>query len=132
MPPHDGVYTRLGVSRIHGIGVFAIRPIPAGTDIFANDDAEIVWVDRSIVDATTPAERRLYHDFGIARGRMIGCPASFDRLTTGWYLNEPRDGDEANVTATEDVRMIATRDIAEGEELTVVYKTFSDGSSHAG
>ncbi len=124
--PHDGVYARVGVSGIHGVGVFAIRAIPAGTDIFANDRAEIVWVDRSALDDATPAQRRLYHDFGIARGDRIGCPANFNLLTTGWHLNEPRAGEEANVLATADVALIAARDIAEGEELTVRYDTFSD------
>ena len=43
--PHENVYVRLGKSEIHGIGVFAIRPIPKGTDIFANDRVDLVWVD---------------------------------------------------------------------------------------
>lgn len=119
------MFTRLGVSRIHGIGVFAIRPIPAGIDIFANDDAEILWVDRAVARAASPAEQRLYHDFGIADGDVIGCPASFDMLTPGWYMNEPADGEMANVVAGDGYRMLAARDIAEGEELTVAYATFS-------
>ena len=74
---------------------------------------------------TGPAERRLYEDFGIGDGDRVGCPASFNLLTPGWHLNEPRPGDEPNVTATETFRMIARRDIAEGEELTVDYRSFS-------
>lgn len=38
--PHHNVYTRLEYSLIHGVGVFAIRPIPAGTMIFEGDEAE--------------------------------------------------------------------------------------------
>ncbi len=87
--PHQSVYVRLGLSAAHGIGVFAIRDIPEGTNIFANDTVELVWVSRAELEASNPtaAERRLYHDFGIARGDRIGCPVNFHNLTPGWYLN---------------------------------------------
>ena len=52
--PHCAVYARLAVSPIEGVGVFAIRPIPAGTDIFGNDRVEIVWVDRSQLAGLLP------------------------------------------------------------------------------
>ena len=126
--PHEGVWVRLGLSAIHGIGVFAIRPIPRGTDIFANDKVPLVWVEAAELDRSGPseAERALYHDFGIRRGDRIGCPANFNNLTPGWYLNEPPPGGEANVAAGEGFAFTATRDIAEGEELTIDYEGFSD------
>ena len=34
--PHEGVYARIGPSDIHGVGVLAIRAIPAGTLLFCN------------------------------------------------------------------------------------------------
>jgi hypothetical protein len=40
--PHSGVYARLGISGIHGVGVFAITRIPKGTYIFPDDDEEII------------------------------------------------------------------------------------------
>jgi uncharacterized protein len=128
--PHEGVYVRLGLSAVHGIGVFAIRPIPAGTDIFANDLVPLVWVGKAELEraALTPAERAFYHDFGIARGDRIGCPANFHNLTPGWYLNEPAPGAEANVESTGRLDFIARRDIAEGEELTIDYAGFSEHS----
>jgi hypothetical protein len=38
---------RLGASAIHGIGVFAIKPIRAGTHLFADDRSGLVWVDKT-------------------------------------------------------------------------------------
>lgn len=124
--PHVGVYVRLGVSATHGIGVFAIRPIPAGTDIFHNDRVDLVWVERSQLTGLTPEERAFYHDFGISRGSQIGCPVNFHNLTPGWYCNEPAEGEKPNVHVDEAFAFRAARDIAEGEEVTVRYAEFSD------
>ena len=125
--PHQGVYVRLGLSAIHGIGVFAIRQIPQGTNIFANDQVEMVWVDKAALAAAglSPAERSFYEDFGIQQGDRIGCPVNFNNLTPGWYLNEPGPGEEANVASDASFNFTAARDIEEGEELTIRYLDFS-------
>jgi hypothetical protein len=127
--PHEGVYVRLGVSPIEGIGVFAIKPIPAGTDIFANDKVELVWVERAKLRDLSPSEGKLYDDFGIRRGDKIGCPVNFHNLTPGWYCNEPAEGDEPNVLVADDFTFRAAREIAEGDELTVRYAEFSQGEA---
>ena len=44
--PHVKVYTRLGPSKIHGVGVFAILPIKKGTYIFYGDDEDMVWINK--------------------------------------------------------------------------------------
>ncbi|MEO6783555.1 MAG: SET domain-containing protein [Bradyrhizobium sp.] len=126
--PHRGVVTRLGVSRIHGIGVFAIAPIRAGMNPFANDDRPIRWIDATVVDTLAPEspQRALYSDFGIRRAGLIGCPETFDILGSGWYVNEPSIGTEPNMIATAGFDLIASRDIMAGEELTLCYRTFSD------
>lgn len=126
--PHMDVYVRLALSRINGIGVIAIRNIPKDTNIFANDRVELVWVPRSDLDSAelSPALRALYHDFGIARGEVIGCPVNFHNLTPGWYLNEPAVGDDPNVRVDPALNFLASRDIIEGEELTVRYQDFSE------
>ena len=128
--PHEGVWVRLGVSAIEGIGVFAIRTIPEGTDIFANDRVPLAWVSRAELDRAglTEAQRALYHDFGINRGDKVGCPANFNNLTPGWYLNEPPAGATANVAADARFAFTALRDIEEGEELTIDYSGFSEAT----
>ncbi|MDB5694344.1 MAG: hypothetical protein JWO81_3407 [Alphaproteobacteria bacterium] len=125
--PHEDVYVRLGLSAVHGIGVFAIRPIPEGTNIFENDAVDLVWVEKAALEASdpTPAARAFYMDFGIHKDGRIGCPANFHNLTPGWYLNEPAPGEQANVTSDEIFNFSAARDIAEGEELTIRYLDFS-------
>ena len=85
-----------------------------------------MWVEAAQLAALSDAERSLYLDFGIRRGSLIGCPASFNLLSVGWYVNEPAPSDAPNLRASEDYEMIATRDIAVGEELTVRYASFSE------
>jgi SET domain-containing protein len=119
---------RLGVSEVHGIGVFAIRPISEGTKIFPNDSQPIRWVDVETLDQSRPDEsaRRFYDEFGIRQGGRIGCPRTFENLTPGWYLNEPPEGGRANVRADPDFSFFASRDIKEGEELLIDYASFSE------
>lgn len=124
--PHHQVIVRLGVSPIHGIGVFAQQPIAAGTNAFPNDVREIMWVSRSLLtdQSLLPFQRRFYEDFAIRRGDELGCPANFNLLTAGWYVNEPADGLEPNLAPSESFDLIAARDIEPGEELTVRYAAF--------
>jgi hypothetical protein len=129
--PHHEVWCRLGASPLHGVGVFAIVPIPAGTDVFGNDSGEIVWIEASdiVAQPTRSAKKRLYSDFAIRRGTLLGCPVNFNMLSVGWYVNEPGPGDEANLRITDEYAMIARRSIEAGEELTIVYATFSRDAS---
>ena len=125
--PHDGVLVRLGRSEIHGIGVFAIQPIRAGTNVFAADQAELGWVPATALDdpALDESQRALYRDFAIRSGDLLGCPSNFNLLTVGWYVNEPRDGEEPNLMPSEEFDLIAARDIEAGEELTIRYSAFA-------
>jgi uncharacterized protein len=121
--PHHGVYTRLRPSKIHGVGVFAIKNIPKGTYVFADDDESIVWVEKKRIKNLPKAVRDLYDDFCIIKGNRYGCPRNFDSLTPAWYLNHSSN---PNVAADKRVKFYALRDIKRGEELTVDYRTYSE------
>lgn len=127
-PPHSGVYARLKTSSIHGVGVFAIRDIPVGTSVFGNDSRAINWIDAGLLEqpGLSEDERQLYLDFGVRKGARIGCPENFNLLSVGWYVNQPSPGKDANLMATDQLDMIAVRDIAAGEELTISYAGFSE------
>jgi hypothetical protein len=124
--PDTRSYTRLRPSQIHGVGVFAIRNIPKGLNIFSDDDSQMIWIDKKIIQARGGEIRRLYDDFCVLRKQKYGCPKGFNNLTIGWYLNQPLKGQKPNVECDDNYDFIATRDISEGEELTVDYSTFSD------
>jgi SET domain-containing protein len=122
-PPHDGVYARIGRSRIHGVGVLAIRDIPRGTRLFRGEDERVVWVRLTHIRRLPVELRRLYTDFGMAWGQRIGVPRTLNMLSVGWYLNHSA---RPNTRCDEDGRFYALRRIRKGEELTADYRTFSD------
>jgi SET domain-containing protein len=122
-PPHEGVYARIGPSRVHGVGVRAIRDIPAGTYVFRGESERVVWMSRARVRRMPAAVRALYEDFGMVSGERIGVPPSLNMLSVGWYLNH---SDRPNVEADDDGRFFALRRIRAGEELTADYRTFVD------
>src|SRR5215472_17345255 len=85
--PHDDLYARIGRSRIHGVGVLAIRDIPRGTRLFRGEDERVVWVSLGDIRRLPLEVRRLYTDFGMAWGQRIGVPRTLNMLSVGWYLN---------------------------------------------
>ena len=121
--PHDGVYARIASSRIHGVGVRAIRNIPAGTLVFGGESERVVWVSRTAVRRLPTAIRSLYEDFGMVCGDRIGVPPNLNRLSVGWYVNH---SDRPNIEAGEDGRFRTLRSIRKGAELTADYRTFTD------
>jgi SET domain-containing protein len=122
-PPHEGVFARIGPSRLHGVGVVAIRDIPADTLVFRGEDERVVWLRRSKVRKMPTAIRALYEDFGIVDGDMLGVPPNLNRLSVGWYVNH---AEQPNLAAGDDGRFRTMRRIRKGEELTADYRTFVD------
>jgi len=120
--PHTGVFTRIGRSRLHGVGVLAIVDIPAGTVLFAGEDERVVWRRRRDVARLPAAHRALYEDFGMVDGAWIGVPRSLNRLSVGWYVNHSA---KPNAVAGDDGRFRSLRHIRRGEEITADYRTFA-------
>lgn len=121
--PHDGVYARIGLSKIHGVGAIAIRRIDKGALVFRGESERTVWVSRAALKKLPTELRALYEDFGMVDGKRLGVPANLNRLSVGWYVNHSA---EPNVAAGEDGRFCALRRIEAGEELTADYRTFCD------
>lgn len=121
--PHYGVYVRIARSKIHGVGVVAIRKIKKGTYIFYGDDADLVWVERKKVSRLPSELKKLYKDFAVVRRNKYGCPTNFNLLTPAWFLNHSK---QPNVACDENYNFYAIKDIKKGEELTVDYDSYSD------
>ena len=125
-PPHAGVYTRLRPSNIDpgGVGVFAIRDIKKGTYLFEPDADDMVWILLAEIAQLPPEIKRMYTDFAVKHNGSYGCPVNLNKLTISWYLNH---SDRPNVGCDTEYKFYALRDIAQGEELSTDYTTYSDG-----
>jgi hypothetical protein len=124
--PDAHSFTRLRPSKIHGVGVFAIRNIPRGTNIFGDDQSEMVWLKSSEIKGRNGETRSLYDDFCVFKNGEYGCPKGFNNLTVAWYINQPAAGQKSNVVCCGEYDFVAVRDIQAGEELTVDYSTYSE------
>jgi len=120
---HINVYTRLAPSKIHGVGVFAIKNIPKNTNIFSADNSRLVQVSAITVRKQPPRIKKLYDDFCVVKGDKYICPDNFNNLTVAWYLNNSK---KPNVRCDKNYDFFARRNIRSGEELTVDYSAYSD------
>lgn len=127
--PHTNVYTRIGGSSIHGVGLIAIIDIPKGTYLFTDDISEMIWYRETELELSSVPDniKKLYQDFCVIIHKdgvkMYGCPDSFNNLTMSWYLN---NSDKPNVACDEDYNFYTVSDIKVGDELTVDYSTYSE------
>lgn len=125
-PPHYNVYTRLKPSKIAGVGVFAIRDIPANTPVF-NEEAPVgeeFIVNNKEIEKLDPEIQKLYNEFCVRYEDHISGPDNFDLVTVAWYVNHSRT---PNVEYIDD-NFISIRKIKKGEEITADYRTYSDES----
>ena len=81
--PHRNLYTRLKACA-HGVGVFAIRDIPAGMRLFKGDSGAIVRVPRAAVDRIADAGIASHvFRFLPERGRCLYCASRFQPAHDG-------------------------------------------------
>ena len=89
----------------------------------------IVRVPRATIEKIDdPEVRRMYFDFCPTIDDDFLAPADFNQLTMSWHMNHSA---EPNVDADAEIRFIAARYIAAGEELTIDYTRFSGHAAEA-
>ncbi len=110
----NGVYCELRPSSIQGIGVFAIREIPIGTNPFSDDD-EVVVDKKDIPEFLLPTvEKYCYSTPSYFFVPRLG----FNHVNLLRYLNHSK---EPNMVLNEDGSFISLRAISKDEELTFDY-----------
>ena len=122
----ERVFVRIGLSRIHGFGIVAIRDIPCHTDPFL-DIRPVNWIKVTeqelggLDDAVTAYVKDLcvFKD-----GSYLVPDYGFNGLDISWYLNH---SDEPNLFVVEGYLFKTIRQVYAGEELTVDYNTYCGG-----
>lgn len=114
------VKTNLGVSRVHGIGLFAAQFIPQGTVTWEySPEFDAAYDEDDIARMSPPARAQFlkYSYFHKELGRYVLC---FDDMR---FINHCSQAPNVSATAQRDV---AVRDIQEGEELLCDYNCFDE------
>jgi SET domain-containing protein len=114
------VSVRIGQSPIHGIGVFAVAPIPKGTPIWRFTPGFDLALEPRLLDGQPAHFRQTLLHYGYIDRRLkrfILCcdDARFINHSDSPNVGVDADRDEYGVD-------IALCDIASGEELTVDYE----------
>ncbi|MDZ4794233.1 MAG: SET domain-containing protein [Bacteroidota bacterium] len=120
-------YIALGSSPVHGIGVFAINPIPKGCrDIFSRDSGEWIRLPITEVEKLPAHSRSLIETYCLFDAENYFVPESgFKIIDPVIYLNH---SSRPNIISVNDGEVFeALRDILAGEELLVNYGELVEG-----
>lgn len=116
------VRTRLGLSKIHGIGLFADEFIPKGTITWQFTDGFDLRLAESAVDLLSASAhdqvvKYAYFDERLRLYELCSDDARF--------FNHADDPNTASVESPTGGHLdVATRDVENGDELTCDYRTF--------
>lgn len=123
----NDTYVMLKPSGIHGIGVFAIRPIPKGCrDIFSKGQGEWIKLPITDVEGLPEHSRELVETYCLFDEENYYVPDyGFKVMDLVNYLNH--SGNPNIVSVNDGEEFEALRDISTGEELMVNYGHIVNG-----
>lgn len=121
---HTDEYSFLLKPTKHGIGVFTIHSIAAGTylRLFGTQDHG-VSPDRTLLKKDVPLSHRPYC---INLGPTCICPRDFGCMPVGWYLNHSDQPNARNERTVSGLRWYANRNILAEEEILINYRTLGE------
>jgi len=130
----NNIYCRIQRSPIHGIGVFAVRDIPKGTNPFVTYmDFDTIAVPKKEImenEKIPAAVKEMVKAFYVIQNGNIYCDArSFNEINIAYFLNHSDTPNLDVKEMNEESVFTANRDIAPGEELTADYSAYGDSYS---
>ncbi len=120
-------YVMLQSSPVHGIGVFAIQPIPKGCrDIFSKEPGEWIKLPIAEVEGLPGHARSLVETYCLFDEENYFVPASgFKTIDPVIYLNHSSQPNILSINDGEEFEALV--DIEPGQELLVNYCSLVDG-----
>jgi SET domain-containing protein len=123
------VATRIGPSRIHGTGVFAVSPIAAGTAVWRFERGLDLELDPRVADGLPEHVRSFLAHYGYIDRRAKRLILCFDHAR---FINHSDNPNVAPNYSEHPLGLdVAVRDIAADEEITVDYAGFDEFSRPA-
>jgi len=127
----NDIYCRVGVSKVNGVGVIAIKDIPKGTKPFttlSKEKDKIIILSKDDVKDINPDVRKILTDFfGLEKRDDYHVLASGpNNLNISFYMNH---SDKPNMDMIADNKnyyysFITNREIKKGEELFINYNKY--------
>lgn len=118
-------YCRLKRSKIQGVGIFAIRDIPKGTNIFQGIHEQRHFLFKlAEFKKLDPGIRKMINDFFFLNDDgMISVPEyGLNGMDISFFLNESKTPNVKTIDGG--MHFVAARKIKKGEELTSYYQTY--------
>ncbi len=121
------VPTYVAPSAIHGLGLFAREPIAKGTRLWEfRPGVDIQWPQRA-VDALPEVARLHWLHHGYVNPRRPGYVVLCADYAMFWnFAEDPNAVELLEGSRREEAVLVAARDIAAGEELTVGFESDAD------
>jgi SET domain-containing protein len=126
-------FCRIGLSKIHGVGVVAIKDIPKGTNPYkvagnVSKTYKPVKITKTEYSKLDPGVRKIIGDFIYQEkdGSFLVPKFGMNSMDISFYMNHSKDN---NIDLIEDKHddflvHVANRNIKKGEELTIDYNDF--------
>jgi len=127
----NGLFIRIKKSGVHGVGLFAVRDIPKGTNPFQSllKTEYIEFTQEELENALPKNTYEMIDAYSARDENFIYIPThGFNPIDLPYLINH---SDEPNVaTDVEGEHFVTLRDIKEGEELFSDFSTYHDGNEH--
>ena len=122
----EDVYCRIAPSPISGVGVFAIRDIPKGTNPFVGtDEEEYVEIDEHELEGLDPEVMKLIHDMFVYGAGIYYFPGKgLQAIDISYFLNHSLTPNMVADVLGE--TFTAKIDIKKGDELLVNYDDYDE------
>ena len=127
----NDIYCRIGVSKISGVGVIAIRDIPKGVDPFktlSKEDENIIELDKDDIKKVDPNVKKIISDFfGNSNSKRFDILASGpNNINVSFYMNH---SDKPNIDIIEKsnsnyMGFVTNKNIKKGDEVTINYNEY--------
>ncbi len=122
------VYCKIGASKTHGVGVFALKEIPKGVSPFRGPRKQReIKLKLKDLDGLSKAVKNYIHSFCFVDEDNIFIPTSgLNAMDMAVYLNHSKN---PNLRFRKDGTLVALKKIRSGAELFIDYDT-SFGEKH--
>ena len=128
----NDIYCRIGISKVHGVGVIAIKDIPKGIKPFATLSKEkdkIINLSKDDVKDINPNVRKILTDFFFneKRDEYDVLASGPNNLNISFYINHSNKPNIDIIADTESnyYGFITNRIIKKGEELFINYNEYN-------